>query len=184
MSESAPLKRCNGCGIEKPHDAFSRAQKGDSFGLASRCKECRAKKNLDWHFSNPDRARRNRRKYYANNRDAEIAQATGWRKSNPERHLENYRSWALDNRTHLTAKQNARRAAQMQAMPQWLSPIHRAQIQEEYDVAKAVTVQTGIEHHVDHIVPLQGKTVCGLHVPWNLQVITARENLSKKNKVF
>jgi 5-methylcytosine-specific restriction endonuclease McrA len=69
-------------------------------------------------------------------------------------------------------------------MPQWLSPIHCAQIQEKYDVAKAVTVQTGIEHHVDHIVPLQGKTVCGLHVPWNLQVITARENLSKKNKVF
>jgi hypothetical protein len=52
-----------------------------------------------------------------------------------------------------------------------------------YDIALAKTVQTGIIHHVDHIYPLNGKVGCGLHVPWNLQVITAYENKAKGNRV-
>lgn len=73
---------------------------------------------------------------------------------------------------------SVRRALQNKAMPPW---VDKGQIAEIYIQAHNLKVTTGVNHHVDHIVPLNHPQVCGLHIPANLQILTARENLSKSN---
>lgn len=74
-----------------------------------------------------------------------------------------------------------RRAVKRNAVPNWLTEWDEFVIDELYDLAQKRTKTTGILWHVDHIIPLQSKLVCGLHVPANLQVIPAKDNLRKGN---
>ncbi|MDN7554636.1 hypothetical protein QZM46_25325 [Burkholderia vietnamiensis] len=72
-----------------------------------------------------------------------------------------------------------RRARERRATPPWLSPLQRLAISALYLLAATATRVTGELHVVDHIVPLDGKLVCGLHVPWNMRVTHWRENAVK-----
>jgi 5-methylcytosine-specific restriction endonuclease McrA len=76
-----------------------------------------------------------------------------------------------------------RRAQKLKATPAWLTLEHLKEIKLLYLKSKIISKETGTQHQVDHIVPLLGKEVCGLHVPWNLRVITAEENRKKCNKL-
>lgn len=80
------------------------------------------------------------------------------------------------------ARNRARDAKKIQATPAWLTPHDFDMIAMFYEAA-ADQKQYGLTCHVDHIVPLQGKEVCGLHVPWNLQVLPASENIRKGNRL-
>jgi 5-methylcytosine-specific restriction endonuclease McrA len=77
------------------------------------------------------------------------------------------------------ADSSARRAGIKMATPFWAD---RSAIRNIYAECLLVTKNTGIKHEVDHIVPLNGKNVSGLHVHWNLRIVTAAENRSKSNK--
>jgi len=162
-----------------------------------------------WRAKNPEKVAATNKKYDEKNRDKRSEYAKQYRKANPEKVRALFDSWAERNpekirgymqkaskawhernpeylKEHYKANKQRyiaatarRRAAQDSATPAWLTAVDKAMIQEMYDVSEARYIQTGIKHHVDHIVPINGKNVAGMHVPWNLQVITAHENLSK-----
>lgn len=90
--------------------------------------------------------------------------------------------WAANNRGKVNHQAAKRRCIKALATPAWLTDTDWAAIEALYVQAAELTVQTGIEHEVDHIIPLQGKNVCGFHCPKNLRVITRNENRCKSNK--
>lgn len=91
------------------------------------------------------------------------------------------RGYKRSNRAKFNAYDANRRAAKIERTPGWITEANNAAIMATYDKARLLTKETGIEHHVDHIIPLQGSLVSGLHVPENLQILTAAENLGKSN---
>ena len=76
----------------------------------------------------------------------------------------------------------SRQAAKLKRTPHWLTEKDRASMRGQYAMAALMSRLVGVPYSVDHVVPLQGKAVSGLHVPWNLQVIRAVENSSKGNR--
>jgi hypothetical protein len=117
--------------------------------------------------------------YYQRNREAVIARAQA-------RPLEEKRvyqkAWKDANQIWVRADTKARRRKHRDATPPWLTRKQKAEIRQLYQIAITMTKTTGERYVVDHIVPLRGESVCGLHVPWNLRVITQDENLKKSNK--
>ena len=95
--------------------------------------------------------------------------------------MRKYREANKDKVNALTAK---RRASRLLATPKWLTVDDFENIAKFYKEAQELKLLTGQEYHVDHIVPLQGENICGLHVPWNLQILTAERNRSKGNKLL
>ena len=85
-------------------------------------------------------------------------------------------------KTHYDARDAKRRSSKIQRTPRWIKDVFVEEIKVIYNRANLIKKFTGESWHVDHIVPLKGKKVSGLHVPWNLQLLPASENLAKSNK--
>ena len=105
-----------------------------------------------------------------------------WRKSherNKEKRLAAAREYKKKNRVEMTALQRKRHCGQLQRTPKWAD---QKAIKIIYGVCAALRDETGIKYEVDHVIPLQGEFVSGLHVESNLQILTKTENLKKNNK--
>lgn len=139
-------------------------------------------KKRAYYEANKERENARTRARYTSNRDELIAYARLYYDINQEKCREYARAYQKAHPVECLALINKRRARKAHALPPWLTAGDHREITKRYEQAAWLTMLTGVEHHVDHIVPLQGRDVCGLHVPGNLQVLTAHQNLSKSNK--
>jgi 5-methylcytosine-specific restriction endonuclease McrA len=118
--------------------------------------------------------------YYERNKDAVVAAAQARPDEAKNAYKKKYKEANPDLYKELVS---VRRRRFRDATPKWLLPEQRMEIRLKYRLAIELSRATGIRHAVDHEVPIQGEEVCGLHVPWNLRVITQEENLKKSNKL-
>lgn len=182
---------CTKCGITKGISEFQR-RKDRSCGHRRECKQCVNGYAKKWKVGKEDLIRRYslayrerhpekrrsyprthipeevrreyQRRHYEKNRDAIIKKALQRLKENPAKDA---------------ARSQARNAMKRNAIPAWASI---EKIEVLYQKASELTKCSGVKWHVDHIVPLKSRIVCGLHVECNLDVITATENIKKGNR--
>jgi hypothetical protein len=171
------MKRCNTCGTDKPTTEFykNRAMKD---GLGYTCKSC----IKEYRSLNKDRLKTYGKEHYKKNRDTYLQQRREYYLANREQQLEYSKEYCANNLDKKAASNAKRRAALLQRIPKWLTDDDWFMIDEIYDLARLRSEITGVPHEVDHIYPLQGKDVSGLHCPQNLRVITEAENREKSNK--
>lgn len=136
----------------------------------------------EWYLRNKELVKQRAKAWDAANPDKVSEKNIRYKNKNKEKVLEYNREWNKANKDKKASYQAKRRAIQLQRTPKWLDEEDFWMIEEAYSLAKLRTQMLGIPFHVDHVIPLQGRNVCGLHTPTNLQVIPAKENLSKSNK--
>jgi 5-methylcytosine-specific restriction endonuclease McrA len=142
-----------------------------------------AEKRVDYftEYNQREDVKEKKHEWYEANREKVIAAAA----VRPPEVLREYRNaWKQNNLVQVRADTKARRRKHRQATPPWLTRQQKSAIRQIYQIAITMSKTTGEQYVVDHIVPLRSETVCGLHVPWNLRVITQEENLKKSNKVL
>lgn len=105
-----------------------------------------------------------------------------WRDGNRETARARNRAHYRGNRAPYLARAVRKRAYAPEAVPTWLTKEHWREIASFYQRAEEMTMRSGVYHVVDHIDPLKGANSCGLHVPWNLQVVTHAFNVGKASK--
>lgn len=183
-----PLQKiCNKCQLVKPVESFY-ANKRMKDGLNTFCKDChkadniarKAKDRADPEFCAAELA------YKKQYRERTVAQRAAymaeWRSVNRSRVQQYSKIYREANKAKYNFLCQKRKIDLLKRTPAWLSDDDAWLIEQAYELAALRTQMLGVEFHVDHVLPLRGKKVSGLHVPQNLRVVTWLENQRKTNK--
>jgi len=134
----------------------------------------------EWYERNKELTKERARAWDLANPEKTAARKTKWRQDNLDQHNATNREWFANNKDKRASYQAKRNATILQRTPKWDADAHL--IVAKYQVAAMLSRETGEPYHVDHIIPLQGKYVSGLHVFSNLRVIPGSDNVKKSNK--
>jgi predicted amidophosphoribosyltransferase len=176
-------KICAECTKPSPKAKAVCGSCGQPKELGQVCKPCDQRRKSEYKVRHSERVKKARSEYKkakwaagAEQRAMKRALKDATRKA---RHQESKRKWKEKNK-HMVIQQTAKRfASKLNATPSWARP---EAMQQVYLLARFMTESTGVPWHVDHIVPLRGKSVCGLHVEHNLTFLPAAFNIAKSNK--
>ena len=199
------MKKCTKCGVIKELSEFNShggrkkrpdcrdCQKNDKKLYYKKNKECINERGRLWYRNNKEWAITQHREYRArnegqvfqlqkryrdNNAEKRKADNARWRESHADQHRANAIKWSKNNRHMVSVTNTKRRGQSRLATPEWANKFFMA---EAYDLARRRTRCTGFKWHVDHVVPLRSKLVCGLHCEQNMEVIPAVDNLKKRH---
>lgn len=180
------MKKCNQCDEIKEFSEFRKA-KSCKDGLRGECKDCSKMYRKQHYLDNKEEYIKNAGEWQNNHKEHRKQYCAEYQINNKnqikdkkrENYLKNKEEILLKNKQRRRENPGSRRSEVAQRRAQKLNATmagHNKEISRIYKNCPK-------GYHVDHIVPLQGKTVRGLHVPWNLQYLTAEENLKKSNKL-
>lgn len=169
------MKVCSVCRHAKDETEFS-VRRASPDGLAYKCRACAKDYLTSWRQAHPDAFQQ----WYAEHREARSAYWQEWSKDKQAQRKETYAAWAKRNKHVVNALIAKRAAKKKQALVPWAN--HEA-IRALYAEAARLTRETGIRHEVDHVYPLQGELVSGLHWEGNLQILTKAHNIAKGNRM-
>ena len=174
-----------------------RGHLSDRYVRGAACVECVKSQASAWKCSNSDKHKHAVRNWWENNKETHNqrcrnwqsanpekvkAAAKLWRAANPEKVANKYKRYRQRHPDKVAARAAASAASRSKRVPNWLTPDDKWLLGEAYSLAKLRTKMFGFVWEVDHIVPLRGVAVSGLHVPANVQVIPKTLNRLKRNQ--